>query len=265
MLVVALNHVRRLRTFLVVPAIRADIAREPLTVFGDVLERGDLHGVVLVLLQKFKASLLQFLSAEQRNFENGFFNFPHEGFVGVVAADFECAPDILQEVDMAELQEGFRVHVVRGHTDCFVVVAHDGEAVVARVLQLREELHPRLVALARSQHADGDVVSAVVNAPQERNLLVAPFHRDVLAVHDDDPAELLRVAVLHGDAVVVRECITLGFEEGEGLANTLADFEGKTPDRGTHEVLTKQLLFPSMVATEALPAVTASESLQAIA
>ena len=205
LLVVAFNEVRRSRAAVVEKLLCCDVPRQQIAVGEDVLERLDLHRIVVVAWGSPTDMTFQVLLPEVREIEDLLFEICEKVPVGLLAADFEGSSDVFQEVDVAELDDDTGVDRSCCQADGFIVVADNAQEFVARILEFREELEQRLVVLRGCKQTNGNIVREIVDAVDERNLLVVALHCHVLPVHDEKAAEALRVAVLECHIVVVRE------------------------------------------------------------
>lgn len=82
---------------------RTDVAREQITVVEDMLERSDLERIIVVAGRSPADVTFQVRLAEVREIEDLLFDVCEEVPVSLFATDFECSPDVLEEVDVAEL------------------------------------------------------------------------------------------------------------------------------------------------------------------
>jgi len=205
--VVAFNEVRGPRTTIMEKLLCCDVTREQIAVVEDVLERCDLQGIIIVARSAPADMAFQIRLAEVRKIEDLFLEIREEVPVGLLASHFERSSDVLEEMDMAELDDCVGVDLFRCHADGFVVVADKSLQVVAGVLQFGEELYEGLIILAWSEHANGNVMRQVIDAVDEGNLPIVAFDRHVLSIHHEEAAEALRIAIAKRDLVVVREML----------------------------------------------------------
>lgn len=147
LLVEALDEVRGFRTSIVKQVFRFHIACEQIAVVENMLERCDLHRVIVVPWRSPADVAFEVRLSQVREIEDLLFQIFDECSVGFLATHFQSPPDILEEVHMAELHDDTGVDCSRRHADGFVVIADQGKQFVAGVLELREELQQRLVVL----------------------------------------------------------------------------------------------------------------------
>lgn len=76
----------------------------------------------------------------------------------------------------------------------------------------------------------------VVDAVDERNLLLVAFDSHVLAIDDEEAAETFRIAVRKGDIVVVREPQKLPHNSPIRCIDTLPDPACQCADAGAFQV-----------------------------
>jgi len=73
-------------------------------------------------------------------------------------------------------------------------------------------------------------VRPVINAVEERNLLLVPLHLHELPIHDKFSPEAFPVAVVPCDIVVVGESIEFFYDSGIRAIQALSDAFGKCAD-----------------------------------
>ena len=103
---------------------------------------------------------------------------------------------MVEKVHMAELYQTFGEYVSRCHLDRFVVITHHC------VLWLRKELLHGKIIFAQYQNVNRDIVRGVVDAVDERSLLIITLHLHVLAVYNQYSLEPRVVPRYH--VVIVR-------------------------------------------------------------
>lgn len=233
----------------------------------DMLEGGNFHHIILVSWESPADVAFQILLPKDRNIEDVLLKVCEETPVGFLAPDLERPPDVLEEMHMTQLDDDAREDVSGCHPDGFVIVTGDGDERVVRILELLEVLHPGLKALGGSEEADRDIVRQVVDAVEERNLLLVALHGYVLAVHNEGAPESLPVAVPGGDVIVVGELLKLRNKARIRPIEASVDSRSERSDTRTLEVEVEErfCLFPAMIHAEPAPAIIAQVSLQSIA
>ena len=234
--VTAFDDVRGLGAAIVKELLRFHVACKQITVVEDVVERGDFHRIIVVPWCSPANVTLKIRLAECRKIEDFLFEVIDKFSVRFVASHFQGFADVLQEVDMAELDDDAGVHLTRCHANGFVVIADDSKEFVTGVLELREELHQRREVLRRCKQADRNIMRQVINAVDERNLPVISFYRNKLPVHHEEAAEALGIAVGERDLIVVRQRIQLGHKCSVGGINALPNACSERAGARTFEV-----------------------------
>lgn len=130
---------------------------------------------------------------------------------------------------MAELDDDTGVDVTRCHANGFVVIADDAQQFVASVLELHEELHHGEKVLRRCEEADRNVMREVIDAVDERDLLLVAFYRHILPIDHQEATETFGVAVGEGDLVVVRQRIQFVHNAPVSCINAFADAGSESP------------------------------------
>ena len=231
----------------------------------DVLQSCDLHAIIPVSLEEFKAPAFERLGVEVL-LEEQCFDIRNEAPVLLLAPDLQSSADVLQEVDVAELDDAARVHVPSSHADRFVVIADHSEEVVTGILELGEVLHPCLVILARSEEADRDVVGQVVHAVEQRKLLRVSLYFHVLPVDDEETTEALGIAVGERDIVVVRELQKLPHHASVRRIDALANAPGERANARALDVCEEERFFlRTVINAETGTTILATVTLQASA
>lgn len=187
--------------------LRSDIAREKISVLKDMLQCSDFQWIIIMSRRSPADVPFEVCLTEIWKIEDLRFQILHECPVGFLASDFERLSNVLQKMHVAELDDDMGVDDSRRHADGFIVVADHGQQFVTGVLELCEKLQQRLVILRGCQHADGNIVRQVIDAVNERNLLLKAFHGYKLPIHDEKAAESLGIAIGKGDLVVVRQSV----------------------------------------------------------
>lgn len=95
LLVHALDEIRRLRTINVEEGFCSDVGREFLTALEDVIQGGDLHGIIVMPGRSPPDASLQTIFAQVLDFEDMPFDVVKERPVLLFTADFERATDVL--------------------------------------------------------------------------------------------------------------------------------------------------------------------------
>ena len=265
LLVVALDEICGFRAAVVEEILCPDVTGEKIAVVEDVFERVNLERIIVVPWRSPTNVTLEIRLAEVWEIEDLLFQIGEKTSVRLFAADFERSSDVLEEVDVAELDDDIGVDGFGRHADGFVVVADERLKCVSGVLELREILEHRLVVLGGGQQADGNVVGEVVDAVNERNLVVIAFHGDELPIDDEEATETFGIAVTERDIVVVGQCLQFGHNASVGCVDAFADSSGNRADAGTLQMQREQgLCFASVIDGEALPAIIAEVPSQAI-
>lgn len=221
--IVAFDEVRRSGAAVVKELLRFDVAGQEVAVVKDVVERRDLQRVIVIPWSSPANVALEVRLPEVWKIEDLFLKISEEVPVGLFASHFERSSDVLKEVDMTELDDDTWVHLFRGETDGFVVVADECLQLIAGVLELREVLQHHLEVLRWGKQAHGNVVGQVIDAVDERNLLLVAFDCDVFSIDHQKPAEAFWIAVAERDLVVVRESIQFAHKRSVGRINAFAD------------------------------------------
>ncbi len=244
---------------------RFHIAREQIGVLEDMIERCDLQGIIVVTWSSPANVSFEVCLSQIRKIKDLLFQIFHKTPVGFVAAYLQRLSYVFKKVHMAKLNDYTGVDSSRSHADGFIVIANECQKFVAGVLELGEELQQCLVVLAGSQHADGNIVRQVINAVDERNLLVVALHCDEFAIDDKEAAEAFGIAVGKRDLVVMRKSIQLCYETSVGAIRSFADVCSDRADTRALEMRQKnRLRFPSMIDGETFPAIIAEMPFQSI-
>lgn len=241
------------------------VGSEKITVLEDVLERCDLHRIIIMARSTPTNVTLKVCLTKEGKIEDLFFEIGHESSVGLFAADFKCSSDVLKEMHMAELDDATWVHIFGCHADGFIVIADENLKLIAGVLELREELHECLIVLAESEHANRNVVRQVIDAVDERNLPIVAFHSYKLSIDDEKAAEAFGVAVRECDLIVVRKMLQLCDYPIVGSIRSFADPCSERSSACTFQVQRKKRFrFAAMIDTETLCAIAAEMAFQTI-
>lgn len=245
--------------------LRFHVACKKIAVVEDVVERGDLQGIIVVTRRSPADVPFQIFLAEVWKVEDLLFEIRKEASVRFLAADFQSPADVLEEMDVAELDDAARVDLTSCETDGFVVIADERLQVVAGVLEFREVLEHRREILRGGEQADRNIMRQVVDAVDEGNLSIVAFHGNELPVHDEEAAESLGVAVAECDRVVVRESIQFARQRSVGRLNALADASRERTGACTFEMQRQQWFwFAAMIDTETLPAIVTEVSFETV-
>ena len=233
----------------------------------DVPEGRNLHRVIPVPWESPADVALEVLLPEERKGEDVLLEVREETPVGFLAPDLEGSADVLEEMDVTELDDDVREDVSGCHSDGLVIVAGEGNKRVIRIFELLEVLHPSLKALGGCKEADWDVMRPVVDAVEERNLLLVTLHCNVLAVHNEGASEAFPIAVPGGDVVVVREPCQLCDDSRVRSIEAPADPRRKRTNARALEVEIQEgfCLFPAVIDAETFPAIVAAMPLQTVA
>ena len=261
--VVALNEIRCFRAAIMKELLRFHITGEQIAVVEDMLKGSDLQWIVVVSRRSPADVPFEICLTEVGKVEDLPFEIFHKCSVGFVASHLERSSDVFEEVHMAELDYNPGVDCFRRHTDGFIVVADESKELIAGVLQFREELEQCLVVLAGSQHADRNVVREVINAVDEWNLAVVPFHRNEFPVYNEEATESLGIAVGQSDVIVVRKRIQLCDNASVGRIGSFSDVSRhRTNARALQMRQQHRLIGKTMVNAETRTAIFATISLE---
>ena len=262
--VAAFDDVCSLGTATVEELLRFHVAREEIAIVEDVVQCGNFQRIIVVAWCSPTNVPLQVCLAEIRKFEDLFFEIFHKFSVGFLTSHFQGFADVLEEMDVAELDDDSRVHLSCCHADGFIVITDDGKQFVACVLELHEELLHRQKVLGWSEHAYRDVVRQVINPEDEGNLPVVALHGHVLPIDDKEAAESLGIAVRERDVVVMRQSIQFRRQCSVGGINAFADSCRECAGTCAFEMQREQwFCLASVIDAETLPAIVAEVPLQA--
>lgn len=125
--VVTFNEIRGFRAATVKELFCFDVSGQKIAVLEDMLQRCDLHRVIVVAWCSPANVTLEIRLPEEGKIEDLLFEIVHESPVGLFSADFECPSDILEEMHMAELDDATWVHISGCNADGFVVIADESE------------------------------------------------------------------------------------------------------------------------------------------
>ena len=203
--VVAFDEVRRAGAVDVQESPGFDVGGELLAAPENVLHRCNLHGIVLMAGRTPADACLQTFLAQDGDVEDVFLDICKESSVRFLAPRLERPPDVLEEMDVADLGDTAGKDVQGCHADGIVLIAGDAAKHISGVLELREELEHGLEVLTEREKTDGNIMRFVVNAVDQGDLLRVTLHRHVLPVDHQRTSEALGIAVPFGDLVVVRE------------------------------------------------------------
>ena len=260
--VTAFNDVCGLRTTIMKELLSCDVAREQIAVIEDMFEGGDLESIVVVTRSAPTDMTLQIFLAKVWKIKDLFLQISEETPVGLFASYFERSSDVLQEMDVAELDDDAGVDLRGRETDGFVVIADERLQIVAGVLEFREELEHCLEIFRWSEHADGNVVRQVIDAVDERNLPIVAFHSNELSIDNKEATETFGIAVGERDLVIVRESIQFAHERSVGGINALADACSECAGARALEMCQQDWLFRrAVINTETCTAILAPISL----
>lgn len=264
LLIVAFDEIRCSRATVVEEILRFHVACQQIAVVEDVLQRVNLQMIVVVTRRSPADVTLQIRLPEVGKIEDLLFEVREEVPVGCFASDFECPADVLEEMHVAELNDATGVDRSRRHADGFVVVTDKTEKLVAGVLELREVLEARLVVLRGGEETDRNVMRQVVDTVDERNLPVVAFDCHVLAIHHEEAAEALGIAVLESDVIVVREPRKLPHNSCIRRVDAFADHACERADARTLEVSEQEwFLCWTVIDAETSTAIVAAVAFQA--
>lgn len=183
--------------------LRPDVAREQVAVLEDMLERCDLEGIIVVAGSSPADVPLQIRLTQVGQIENLLLKILQERPVRFLTAYLERSAEVFEEMNMAELGDDTGIYLLRRHADGCIVVADERLQIVACVFELREVPEHCLEVFRRCKDANGNVMREVVDAVDERNLLIVTFHLHIFPVHDEEAAEAFGIAVREGDLIVM--------------------------------------------------------------
>lgn len=252
MFIHALDEVCGSWAFGLEPGFRFHIGSEFLRMLKDMLESGDLERIILMLWRPPPDVALKIVLPKDRNPEDMLFDITEEALVVLVTPDPEIVPDVLEEMDMAELREDIGEDVFRSHFDGFIVVTGDRDERVIRILEFREVLHPCLEALGGCKEADRNVMGSVIDAVEQGDFLLVAFHRHILPIHDDLPAEAPPIAVIVCDVVVMGQRMELCKDFLVGCSDADIAAAGERTDACSLEVQIQERFFllPAVINAE---------------
>ena len=242
-----------------------DVRGQQIAVIKNMIERCDLHRIIVVARSAPSDVPFQIRLAEERESKDLLLKIIHESSVGLFASDLEGSSDVFKKVHMAQLNDALWVHIFCCHADGFIVITDEGEQFIARVFEFHEELHECMVVLRECEHADRNIVCKVINAVEEGNLPIETFHRHKFSIHNKETTETFGIAVRERNLVVVRKMLQLCDNSSVGRINSFTDFCSECASARTFQVKRKQRLrFAPMINAETLPAIAAAMTFQTI-
>lgn len=124
-----------------------DVGRELLTAVKDMVHRLDLHSIVLMTRRAPTNSRFHTILSKVFDLEDMLFDVGEETSVGFLAPDFQCSSDVLQEMNMADLNNHSGEHIPCPHGNGVILVTGHAPQRIIHVLEFREELHHGLEVL----------------------------------------------------------------------------------------------------------------------
>lgn len=116
-------------------------------------------------------------------------NLPHERQIGWISRDPEGGTDGLFVVAVAQLDDTSRIYVVCCLVDVLVVITDHRSQRIQQELERLKEGKTRCVVFRNREDIRGNIMGQVVNAVENRDLAIIAFDLDVLAIHEEYPAE----------------------------------------------------------------------------
>ncbi len=175
------------------------------TTLKDFLHHSDRERVMLMSWGAPSDACFQTILSKHRDVEDVLLHFCKETHVVLVRAYPQLSSDVFKEMNMADLHDAARKHVLCRHSDCIVLITRDAPEWIASILEFCEELNESLKIFRGSEQASRDVMCEVIHPIDERNLLFVALYSDILPINDQRAAEAFGIAVPFGDIVVVRD------------------------------------------------------------
>ncbi len=120
---------------------------EFLTALKDFLHHSDRERVMLMSWGAPTDACFQTILAKHRNIEDVLLHFCKETHVVLVRAYPQLPSDIFKEMNMANLHDAARKHVLCRHSYCIVLITRDAPEWIASIPEFCEELNESLKVL----------------------------------------------------------------------------------------------------------------------
>lgn len=146
LLVAALDNVGRFRTA-VMDLLCPDVSCKQIAVVKNMLERLDFKRIIVVTWRPPADVTFKIVLSQIGKIEDLCFEIIKKRSVGFLASCFERLSNVLQEMNMAELDNDSGIHLSGSQTNGFIVVADQGQKFVTCIFEFYEELKQCLVVL----------------------------------------------------------------------------------------------------------------------